>query len=103
MSSARRHVNDRPNPAGSPEEAVLRLFGRGSVYTLVLGMQMLSGFLVLPVLTRLLAPAAYGQSPRPSSCPWQFRSSRALDCRTPPRECSLGTRVARAAPTMLGG
>ena len=40
---------------------MLRLFGRGSVYTLVLGMQMLSGFLVLPVLTRLLAPAAYGQ------------------------------------------
>lgn len=64
MSSARttrpEPPDDRPRPVSSPDEAVRRLFGLGSVYALVLGVQMLSGLLVLPVLTRLLAPAEFG-------------------------------------------
>jgi O-antigen/teichoic acid export membrane protein len=46
--------------AASPDEALRRLFGRGSIYTLVLAIQMLAAFLVVPVVTRLLAPSAYG-------------------------------------------
>src|SRR5262249_7677283 len=62
MSSApREHESTRPAPADPTDAALRRLIGRGSVYALVLGIQMLSGFLGLPVLTRLLAPAAYGE------------------------------------------
>ncbi len=46
--------------AATPDEALRRLFGRGSIYTLVLVIQMLIAFLVVPVVTRLLTPSAYG-------------------------------------------
>jgi peptidoglycan/LPS O-acetylase OafA/YrhL/O-antigen/teichoic acid export membrane protein len=54
-------ANDQRRPsATSSAEALRRLFGRGSIYTLVLAVQMSVGLLVLPVVTRLLSPAAYG-------------------------------------------
>jgi O-antigen/teichoic acid export membrane protein len=48
--------------ANPPAEAIRRLVGRGSVYTLGLALQMLTAFLVVPVITRLLTPAAYGRA-----------------------------------------
>jgi peptidoglycan/LPS O-acetylase OafA/YrhL/O-antigen/teichoic acid export membrane protein len=56
-----RATHPRPPSAASPAEALRRLFGRGSIYTLVLAIQMSVGLLVLPVVTRLLSPAAYGR------------------------------------------
>lgn len=41
--------------------AVRKLLGRGSIYTLVLGVQMASALLVVPVVTRLLSSSAYGR------------------------------------------
>jgi O-antigen/teichoic acid export membrane protein len=51
----------RLGPAASPADALRRLIGRGSVYTLGLAVQMLAAFIVIPVLTRLLTPSAYGR------------------------------------------
>ncbi len=48
--------------ADTPAAAVRRLVGRGSVYTLGLALQMLTAFLVVPVVTRLLTPASYGRA-----------------------------------------
>ncbi len=59
--SEQQRASERPDPVLSAEDAIRRLFGRGSVYALVVAIQMLSGFLVMPALTRLLAPTAYGQ------------------------------------------
>jgi O-antigen/teichoic acid export membrane protein len=52
---------ERPAAVASPAEAVRRLFGRGSVYTLVLAIQMLTGLIAVPLLTRLLTPSSYGR------------------------------------------
>lgn len=54
-------VHQRPQATASPTEGLRRLFGRGSVYTLALAVQMSVALLVLPVVTRLLTPSAYGQ------------------------------------------
>ncbi len=51
----------RPPGVASPSEALRRLVGRGSVYTAMLAIQMSTGLLVVPFLTRLLTPSAYGQ------------------------------------------
>jgi O-antigen/teichoic acid export membrane protein len=56
-----RPAHQRPPAVASPAEAVRRLFGRGSVYTLLLAIQMLTAVLVLPVITRLLPPSAFGR------------------------------------------
>jgi O-antigen/teichoic acid export membrane protein len=56
-----QEVHQRPQAAASPAEALRRLFGRGSAYTLALALQMSVALLVLPVVTRLLTPSAYGQ------------------------------------------
>jgi O-antigen/teichoic acid export membrane protein len=50
-----------PSAANLSAAAVRRLVGRGSVYTLGLALQMLTAFLVVPVVTRLLTPASYGR------------------------------------------
>jgi O-antigen/teichoic acid export membrane protein len=55
-----RHHHERPQAVASPAEALRRLFGRGSVYTIVLAIQMSTALLAVPVVTRLLSPAAYG-------------------------------------------
>jgi O-antigen/teichoic acid export membrane protein len=55
-------ANPDPSAANSSAEAVRRLIGRGSVYTLGLALQMLTAFLVVPVITRLLTPASYGRA-----------------------------------------
>lgn len=47
--------------AHAPAAAIRRLVGRGSVYTLGMALQMLTAFLVVPVVTRLLTPASYGR------------------------------------------
>ncbi len=58
MKNARRH---QPPPAvASPSDALRRLFGRGSVYTLVLAVQISTALIVVPLVTRLLTPSAYG-------------------------------------------
>jgi O-antigen/teichoic acid export membrane protein len=59
MKNAQRH--QRPPGVASPSEALRRLIGRGSVYTVVLAIQMSTALLVVPFLTRLLTPSAYGQ------------------------------------------
>jgi len=51
----------RPRAAASPAEALRRLFGRGSVYTLALALQMSAAVLVIPVVTRLLSPSDFGR------------------------------------------
>jgi O-antigen/teichoic acid export membrane protein len=51
----------RPAAAASSGEALRRLFGRGSIYTLVLGIQMSAAFIILPVVTRLLSARGYGE------------------------------------------
>jgi O-antigen/teichoic acid export membrane protein len=59
MKNAQRH---QPPPAvASPSDALRRLIGRGSVYTVTLAIQMSTALLAVPWLTRLLSPAAYGQ------------------------------------------
>jgi O-antigen/teichoic acid export membrane protein len=59
MKNPQRH--QRPPEVASPAEAVRRLIGRGSVYTVVLAIQMSTALLVVPLLTRLLTPSAYGR------------------------------------------
>jgi O-antigen/teichoic acid export membrane protein len=59
MKNAQRH--QRPPGVASPSEALRRLIGRGSVYTAMLAIQMSTALLVVPFLTRLLTPSAYGQ------------------------------------------
>ena len=58
MSSPRPH--ERPPAVASPAEALRRLFGRGSVYTIVLTIQMSTALIVVPIATRLLSPSGYG-------------------------------------------
>jgi O-antigen/teichoic acid export membrane protein len=59
LRTAQRH--QPPPGVASPSEALRRLIGRGSVYTVVLAIQMSTGLLVVPFLTRQLTPSAYGQ------------------------------------------
>jgi O-antigen/teichoic acid export membrane protein len=58
MRIAERH--HRPPAVTSPSDALRRLFGRGSVYTILLAIQMSTALLVVPFVTRLLTPSAYG-------------------------------------------
>jgi O-antigen/teichoic acid export membrane protein len=51
----------RPAATASSGEAIRRLFGRGSIYTLVLAIQMSAGFIVVPLVTRLLSARGYGE------------------------------------------
>ena len=55
-------VSDRrPAATTSSGDALSRLFGRGSIYTLVLAIQMSAGFIVVPLVTRLLSARGYGE------------------------------------------
>lgn len=47
--------------ADTHESAVRRLLGRGSIYTLCLGVQLSAGLIVTPILTRLLPASSFGQ------------------------------------------
>ncbi len=58
---APRRVPRRPAGVGSPGEAVGQLLGRGAIYTITTVLQLSSGFLVVLVLTRMLAPREYGE------------------------------------------
>jgi O-antigen/teichoic acid export membrane protein len=59
MNNPQRH--QRPPGVASPSEALRRLIGRGSVYTVLLAIQLSAAMIVVPFLTRLLTPSAYGQ------------------------------------------
>jgi O-antigen/teichoic acid export membrane protein len=51
----------RPAATASSGDALGRLFGRGSIYTLVLAIQISAGFIVVPLVTRLLSARGYGE------------------------------------------
>lgn len=55
-----RALAPRPPAATSGSEALRRLFGRGSVYTIAVALQMSSALLVVPVVTRVLSAKSYG-------------------------------------------
>ena len=48
-------------PIGERDDAVTHILRRGSLYVLVFSAQILLGFLVTPVLTRVLGPTEFGQ------------------------------------------
>jgi O-antigen/teichoic acid export membrane protein len=47
--------------SATADHGVRRLAGRGAIYCLATALQFSAGFLVLPILTRLLPPGEYGQ------------------------------------------
>ena len=53
-------IDQRPRPVASTHDALRRLFGSGSVYTLALVVQLSAALLVVPIVTRLLSVEAYG-------------------------------------------
>lgn len=59
MSDQRAH--ERPPAVASPADALRRLFGRGSVYTITLAIQTGTALIVVPIATRLLSPSGYGK------------------------------------------
>jgi O-antigen/teichoic acid export membrane protein len=56
-----QEAHHRPPAVVSSGDALRRLFGRGSVYTLALAIQMLAALLVVPLLTRFLTPSSFGR------------------------------------------
>ncbi len=56
-----RDLETAPAAVSTSSEALRRLLGRGSIYTLALAIQMLTALFVVPVVTRLLSPAEYGR------------------------------------------
>src|SRR4051794_27940125 len=57
---SRAPTDQRPPPAGSTHDALRRLFGSGSVYTLALVVQVSAALCVLPIVTRVLTVEEYG-------------------------------------------
>jgi O-antigen/teichoic acid export membrane protein len=54
-------VTTEPAAQTVPADAVRALVGRGALYTVATGLQLAAGILVLPVVTRLLPLAVYGE------------------------------------------
>jgi O-antigen/teichoic acid export membrane protein len=57
----RRRLDTLPAATSSSHDALRRLFGRGSIYTLVIAIQLSAALLVVPIVTRLLSASGYGE------------------------------------------